>query len=128
MRKKPAWWKNPGNSYRITILDDETLGEVTSFKLTKKSLYIGICTLIVILVLLTGALLSLTPLRFYIPGYGDIRERQEYIDLNMRADSLENLVNAQKEYLINVRSVLSGEETIRDTTMLRIPPGEMNKN
>lgn len=128
MRKKHSWWENLGNRYRITILDDETLGEVTSFQLTKKSLYIGICTLIVIFVLLTGALLSLTPLRYYIPGYGDIRERQEYIDLNMKADSLENLVNIQKEYLNSVKSVLSGDEIIRDTTMLKIPRAEINTN
>lgn len=123
-----SWWNKVGDRYRITILDDETLEEVTSFQLTKKSLYIGLCTLVVILILVTGAILSLTPLRYYIPGYGDIKQRQEYIDLNVKADSLENLVNAQNEYLNNIKSVLTGKTITMDTTMLKVSENDINKN
>lgn len=123
-----SWREKLNDRYRITVLDDETLDEVTSFQLTKKSLYIGLCTLIVVLVIFTGALLSLTPLRYYIPGYGDIKQRQEYINLNVKADSLETLVNAQKAYLNSVKSVLNGKEITKDTTMLKLSPSSINVN
>lgn len=128
MGKWRSWWKKLNDRYRITVLDDENLEEVTSFQLTKKSLYIGLCTLVVVLVLFTGAVLSLTPLKYYIPGYGDISQRQEYIDLNIRADSLENLVNAQKSYLNSIKSVLTGKAISLDTTMLPVPAADLNKN
>lgn len=123
-----SWWNKLNDRYRVTVLDDESLDEVASFQLTKKSLYIGLCTVIVVLVLFTGALLSLTPLRYYIPGYGDIKQKQEYINLNVKADSLENLVNAQKNYLNSIKSILTGKAVVMDTTMLKIPKMDLNKN
>lgn len=105
----------------MTVLDEETLDEVASFQLTKKNVYIGICTLIVVLILFTGILLAITPLKYYIPGYGDLTQRKEYINLNMKMDSLEMLVNAQREYLNSIRDVLNGKTPPEDTSLLKIP-------
>lgn len=128
MKRMQAWWKKLNNRYRLTVLDDESLEEVISLQLTKKSLYIGICTVVVILVVFTGILLSLTPLRYYIPGYGDIRQRQAYIGLNMKVDSLESVVNAQTRYLNNVQAVLNGRVPVSDTTLSKIPQTEPDNN
>lgn len=129
MRRRSFWRNKLNDRYRVTFLDDETLEEVASFPLTKKSLYIGVCTLVVVLMLCAGAILSLTPLRYYIPGYGDIQHRREYIELNIKADSLENMVNAQKAYLNNIKSVLNGKTTITpDTTALEIEEADLHKN
>ena len=124
MEKMHAWWKKLNNRYRLTVSDDETLEEVASFQLTRKSLYIGICTLIVVLVLFTGILLSVTPLRYYIPGYGNIGQKKEYIYMNMKVDSLEALVNARTRYLNSIRTVLSGKIIPLDTVLLKTPEPE----
>lgn len=128
MDRKHAWWKKLNNPYRLTVLDDESMEEVVSFQLTKKSLYIGVCTLVLILVVFTGILLSLTPLRYYIPGYGDIKQRKAYIGLNMKVDSLENLVNEQSAYLQRVQTVLSGKVPVLDTTLLKVPETQSSAN
>ena len=119
-----SWWKKLQHSYRLTVVEDESLEEVISLQLTKKTLYIGICTLAVVLVFITGVLLSITPLRYYIPGYGDPGRRKAYISLNMKVDSLEEVVDAQTRYLNNVQAVLHGQVPAPDTTLLKIPDPE----
>lgn len=121
MKKQHALWRRLNNRFRLTVLDEETLDEVASFQLTKKNVYIALCTLIVVLILFTGILLAITPLKYYIPGYGDIKQRKEYINMNMKMDSLEMLVNAQREYLNSIRDVLNGKTPPEDTSLLKIP-------
>jgi hypothetical protein len=121
LKKQHALWRRLNNRFRLTVLDEETLDEVASFQLTKKNVYIALCTLIVVLILFTGILLAITPLKYYIPGYGDIKQRKEYINMNMKMDSLEMLVNAQREYLNSIRDVLNGKTPPEDTSLLKIP-------
>lgn len=121
LKEQHTLWRRLNNRFRLTVLDEETLKEVASFQLTKKNVYIGICTLIVVLILFTGVLLAVTPLKYYIPGYGDLKQRREYIKMNMKIDSLEMLVNAQRKYLNNIQEVLNGKIPVEDTTLLKIP-------
>lgn len=115
------WWKKLQHTYRLTVVEDESLEEVISLQLTKKTLYIGICTLAVVLVFITGVLLSVTPLKYYIPGYGDPGRRKAYITLNMRVDSLQGVVDAQTRYLNNVQAVLHGQVPAPDTVLMKSP-------
>ncbi|WP_245950846.1 hypothetical protein [Chitinophaga dinghuensis] len=86
------------------------------------SVYIALSTLFVLLVAITVATIVFTPLRYYIPGYGDLKQRREFIHLKMRADSLENAVNARDKYLNNIKQVINGEFTGKlDTTMVQVP-------
>ncbi|MBV8255481.1 MAG: hypothetical protein JO154_22985 [Chitinophaga sp.] len=110
------------HKYRLVIMNDETYDEVTSFKLSRMSVYIALSTLFVLLVAITVATIVFTPLRYYIPGYGDLKQRREFIHLKMRADSLENAVNARDKYLNNIKQVINGEFTGKlDTTMIQVP-------
>jgi hypothetical protein len=119
MEQGGSWWRKWNNRYRLTVTDDESMEEVTSFQITRKSLYIAVSSLVVVLVLFTGLLLSLTPLRYYIPGYGSREDRKAYIRMNMQMDSLENLVRDQDRYLNSIRAVLHGETPELDTVLLR---------
>ncbi|MGH2642644.1 MAG: hypothetical protein ACRDE2_01740, partial [Chitinophagaceae bacterium] len=65
LQKQQTLWRRLNNRFRLTILDEETLEEVASFRLTKRNVYIGVCTLIILLILFTGILLSVTPLKYY---------------------------------------------------------------
>ncbi|WP_291913462.1 hypothetical protein [Chitinophaga sp. CB10] len=86
------------------------------------SVYIALSTLFVLLVAITVATIVFTPLRYYIPGYGDLKQRKEFIHLKMRADSLESAVNARDKYLDNIKQVINGEFTGKlDTTMMKVP-------
>jgi hypothetical protein len=110
------------HKYRLVIMNDDTYEEVTSFKLSRMSVYIAFSTLFVLLVAITVATVVFTPLRYYIPGYGDLKQRKEFIHLKMRADSLETAINARDQYLKNIKEVINGDFTGKlDTTMLKVP-------
>ncbi|MVT11498.1 hypothetical protein [Chitinophaga tropicalis] len=112
-----------GNRYRLVIMNDSTYEEVTSFKLSRMSVYVALSTLFVLLVTITVATVVFTPLRYYIPGYGDLKQRREFIRLKMRTDSLEAAINARDKYLDNIQQVISGDfsKSKLDTTTIKTP-------
>jgi hypothetical protein len=112
-----------GNRYRLVIMNDNTYEEVTSFKLSRMSVYVALSTLFVMLVTITVATVVFTPLRYYIPGYGDLKQRREFIRLKMRTDSLENAIDARDKYLDNIKKVIDGEFSTGklDTTTIAVP-------
>ena len=118
-------FKRLQNRYRLVVMNDDTYEEVVTFKLSRMSVYIGLSTIFVLLTGLTVALIVFTPLRLYIPGYGDINTTKELRELKIRTDSLEQAVRFKDQYLNNVRNVLQGEASIKlDTATLAIPPAE----
>ena len=110
------------NRYRLVVMNDDTYEEVVTFKLSRLSVYIVLSTIFVLLTGLTVALIVFTPLKLYIPGYGDINATKELRDLKIRTDSLETSMKYKDQYLQSMKSVLQGDATIKlDTTILDIP-------
>lgn len=113
------------NRYRLVVMNDDTYEEVVTFRLSRLSVYIMLCTVFVVLVGLTVALLVFTPLRYYVPGYGSGSDRREMIDLKMKVDSLDQQMRYKDKYLESIQNVLKGNTTIvTDTTLLNIPKEE----
>jgi hypothetical protein len=113
------------NRYRLVVMNDDTYEEVVTFKLSRLSVYITLSTFFVLLTGLTVALIVFTPLRMYIPGYGDVNAARELRELKVRTDSLEQAVQYKDQYLDNVKSVLQGNISVKlDTTTLKIPSTE----
>ena len=113
------------NRYRLVVMNDDTYEEVVTFKLSRLSVYVTLSTIFVLLTGLTVALIVFTPLRLYIPGYGDINATRELRELKMRTDSLEQAVKFKDQYLDNIKNVLQGDVTVKpDTTALDIPRQE----
>jgi len=113
------------NRYRLVVMNDDTYEEVVTFKLSRLSVYVTLSTIFVLLTGLTVALIVFTPLRLYIPGYGDINATKELRELKMRTDSLEQAVKFKDQYLDNIKNVLQGGEMVKlDTTELYIPKPE----
>ncbi len=114
------------NRYRLVVMNDDTYEEVVTFKLSRLSVYTVLCTIFVLLTGLTVALIVFTPLKLYIPGYGDVSNTKDLRELKIRTDSLEQEVRSYKDqYLESIRSVLQGNTTVKlDTTTLKIPKPE----
>src|SRR6185503_6443256 len=87
------------NRYRLVVINEDTFNEVVAFKLTRLSVYIALSTLFVVLVGLTVALIIFTPLKLYIPGYGDAQKAKEYEMLKIRADSIEQSLIKKQDYI-----------------------------
>ena len=116
------------NRYRLVVMNEDTFNEVVTFKLTRLSVYIALSTLFVVLVGLTVALIIFTPLKLYIPGYGDAQKAKEYEMLKMKADSIEQSLIKKQEYIDNVEKVLKGNIVPSDTTTLKLKNIEKSRD
>src|SRR5450432_2051410 len=116
------------NRYRLVVMNEDTFNEVVTFKLTRLSVYIALSTLFVILVGLKVALIIFTPLKLYIPGYGDAQKTKEFEILKMKADSIEQSLIKKQEYIDNVEKVLKGNMVPLDTTALKMKNIKKSRN
>ncbi|HEX6181508.1 MAG TPA: hypothetical protein VFZ47_09685 [Chitinophagaceae bacterium] len=113
------------NRYRLVVMNDDSYEEVVTFKLSRLSVYVLLSTIFVLLTGLTVALIVFTPLRNYIPGYGDVNMTKELRELKMKTDSLEESMRQKDRYMENLKTVLQGNVTVKlDTTLLNIPNPE----
>jgi len=117
------------NRYRLVVMNDDTYEEVVTFKLSRLSVYVVLSTIFVLLVGLTVALIVFTPLKYYIPGYDDLRLGREYKQMKYRVDSLEKQVTYQVNYIDKIKDVLKGGTTLAlDTTKLTMPKQEVTND
>ena len=113
------------NRYRLVVMNDDTYEEVVTFKLSRLSVYVFLSTVFVLLTGLTVALIVFTPLKLYIPGYGDMNNTKELRELKIRTDSLEQEMIYRQQYFHSLRNVLEGNSSVKlDTTTLKIPKTE----
>jgi hypothetical protein len=103
-------------------MNDDTYEEVVTFKLSRFSVYVLMSTIFVVLIGLTVALIVFTPLKYYIPGYDDLKIGRDYRELKYRTDSLEQQVNYQARYIDGLKKVLKGDVSVKlDTTKINLP-------
>lgn len=111
--------------YRLTMRDERKNKVVFTFRMS-----IWMVALLSLLLTFLTALLAIlivvqTPLRQYLPGYLDVTQRGEVVDLAMRLDSLEKENKLRAAYLSNMTAILqntrSGADSIveYDSTVVR---------
>lgn len=120
-------FKRRSNTYRLVVMNDDTYDEVVAFRLSRKSVYIGFSISFILLVGLTIALISFTPLKYYIPGYGTKESRSTLQLLKIRTDSLEQAIHFKEQYLEGLKKVLSeGNPKQLDTLPLQLPESQQS--
>ena len=97
------------NRYRLVILNDNTFAEKLAFRLSPLGVIIAISAVTIAMTTLVISLVAFTSLREYIPGYGNVSERKEILDLSVKADSLEQTLSARDWYMKNLVNVFSGK-------------------
>ena len=97
------------DQYRLVIMNEETLEERISFKLSRLNVFVAIGLLSIILVLITTYIIAFTPLKEYIPGYTDVTLQRRIYELQLRSDSVAFAMRSQERYLEDLRKVLGGE-------------------
>jgi len=113
--------KHLQNRYRLVVMNDDTYEEVITFRLSRLSVYVALSSIFVLLVSLTVALLVFTPLKYYIPGYGNNTNRVELQALKMRTDSLEQAIIYKDQYLNNIKKILGTSMPAQlDTSSLKV--------
>ncbi len=97
------------NKYRLVILNDDSFAEKFSLRLSPLGLIILLGSITIIMTTFVISIVAFTPLREYIPGYGNVNDRKELLSLSARADSLENTLSARDWYMENILHVFAGQ-------------------
>lgn len=111
------------HKYRLVVLNDNTFEETFALKLTPLGLFTLIAATTIIFTVLVISLVAFTSLREYIPGFGNVQEKNLLIELTVKVDSLEQAMSAKDWYIKNIANVLQGktegksEKPKKDTTV-----------
>ncbi len=127
--EKTSTLKRLQNRYRLIVMNDDTYQEVITFRLSRISVYIASCVIFVLMVSITVALMVLTPLKYYIPGYGSSESKTALQTLKMRTDSLEQAIRYKDQYLNDIKKVLRENMPAQlDTTKIKVPKPEISND
>lgn len=118
--KSLNWLGKLRDTYRLVVMNDETFQEVGSYRLSLLNVYVSLSTIVVLVALAVGALIFFTPVKRYVPGYGDVSGDRELIRLNRKVAEMEKELAAFRTYSENVRRMLSGDvQTEKDVPKLK---------
>lgn len=92
--------------FRLVVMNDDTHEETASYRLTRMNIYMFVSAVVVGLVILTSLIIASTPLRYYIPGYGDVGLNRKVNKLTRSVDSLEQHLSERQVYIDNISKIL----------------------
>ncbi len=98
--------RGSSENLRFIILNDDTLKEKFSRRVNLNKLYLILTALVVALFIIFFLILSFTPMRHLIPGYGNIENNSYVIKLNRYVSDLESKIEAQELYNKSLRKIL----------------------
>lgn len=106
------------NKFRFAIFNDTTHEVLFSFRSNGAVFIATILLTMVLLVVSVTALISLTSLREFIPGYPSAESRRDIIENAIRLDSLQREITLWRLQLTNIQRVVTGKEPISIDSVL----------
>ncbi|MDR0232848.1 MAG: M23 family metallopeptidase [Dysgonamonadaceae bacterium] len=111
-RKKTNFWKRIGFKYKLSVLNENTLENLFSFRISGLFAFLVVAFFAGLLISLTAIVIINTPIRNYLPGYLDSEIRKDIVDNALKADSLEYALEKQNRYLENISSIFRGDTVV----------------
>jgi murein DD-endopeptidase MepM/ murein hydrolase activator NlpD len=96
------------DQYRLTIFNDSTFQSVWSIKLNRLKVLAAAAIVSSVIVMLVTFLIAATPLREYIPGYPDAKQRQMMVNNVLKIDSLEVELAKRDAFFEGIKAIVSG--------------------
>jgi len=107
--KKRTFINKLKDQYRLTIFNDSTFQSVWNMKLTRLKVMAVFAIASSVIVFLVTFIISATPLREYIPGYPDAKQRKMIVDNAIKIDSLEIELAKRDEFFKSIQSIVKSE-------------------
>ncbi|MBL7953275.1 MAG: M23 family metallopeptidase [Flavobacteriales bacterium] len=112
------WLRKLRDRYRLLLISDGTFEERFSIRLNRLNvLLLGVGAFLLYGAFVT-AVIVLTPLKRYIPGYADQETKRNAYRSLLMADSLEQRLHERDLYIANLRAVLSGQVKADSASLL----------
>nr|WP_320059664.1 M23 family metallopeptidase [uncultured Bacteroides sp.] len=108
-KRSKAFWNNIKFKYKLTIINENTLEEVVGLRMSKLNGVSVLLTSITVIFVIAATIITFTPLRNYLPGYMNSEVRKQIVVNALRLDSLQQLVDKQKLYVMNIQDIFRGK-------------------
>ena len=108
-KRSKAFWNNIKFKYKLTIINENTLEEVVGLHVSKLNGISVLLSVLTILFLIAAVIIAFTPLRNYLPGYMNSEVRAQVVNNALRVDSLQQLVERQNLYIMNIQDIFQGK-------------------
>ncbi len=108
-KRNKAFWNNIKFKYKLTIINENTLEEVAGIRVSKLNGLSVLLTVITVIFVIAATIIAFTPLRNYLPGYMNSEVRAQIVDNALKVDSLQQLVERQNLYIMNIQDIFSGK-------------------
>jgi murein DD-endopeptidase MepM/ murein hydrolase activator NlpD len=103
------------DTYRLTIMNPETFEEIGNYKLSLLSVYTAVSSMVILLTILVVSLIVFTPLKNYIPGYGDVGLRNDISTLKGKVEDLEETISENQTYIDYTKKFMTDDvETVKE--------------
>ncbi len=125
--KRKAFWRNFKFKYKLTITNENTLEEVIGIHVSKLNGVSVLLAAVTVIFLVAATIIAFTPLRNYLPGYMNSEVREQVVTNALRADSLQEALNKQSLYIMNIQDIFRGEvraDTIQSIDSLTVARSE----
>lgn len=124
-RRTKAFWNNFKFKYKLTIQNENTLEEIVGLHVSKLNGLSVLLSVLAVLFLIAACIIAFTPLRNYLPGYMNSEVRAQIVQNALRMDSLQEVLDRQNLYIMNIQDIFSGKvqidtvQTIDSLTAIR---------
>lgn len=98
--------------YRLTIHNENKLRNVLGFYISPLWVIISLFFSFLLVAGVIYLIIVFTPVRELLPGQMNDNTKNEFIQNNIKIDSLLNEVEKQERYLANITTILKGEMTV----------------
>lgn len=96
------------------MLDENTLEESWYIRLSRLTMFVYVGLFIVATFFILALLIIVTPIKYYLPGYGEGGNREVIITQAMQVDSLQRKMELQEQYLDVLKGIISGDLTVEE--------------
>ena len=110
--KKSKWQEfreRMKHNYRLVIMTMDSFEEVASYRISLLNVYVLISSIVVVVALLVLTAIAFTPLKKYIPGYGDATKNEAIIEAYHKISELEEILQANQTYENAIHKTLVGD-------------------
>lgn len=115
--------KTKPRKYRIMVLDDFSLNQIKTFKISGTGIYLSISGIIITLIIIMSLLFIYTPLNYLFPYRSNVKLQKQIIDNSIVIDSLKEHLSRHKSYVAQLKNIMQGKiptDTVkRETTAKR---------
>ncbi len=107
--QKEKWYRKLRNKYRLVLFNETSFEERISFRLSRIQVFVFLLSMAITFVAITYFVIAYTPLKEYIPGYPNVKQKKELYHLNRLADSLLADIQQKNLYIENIKRIIENK-------------------